>query len=119
MVRMKNPHIGFDTILNIWNSGHDIIEGGDICNDGFLIWMRHIHICKERSESKVLCICGGRGAVGSVNLRYNIFKGATESVHPLSVSSLTLGIQKSGHTQFPLCHAECLLQVLLVALTIH
>lgn len=53
---MIKTHVGFYTILNIWNSGHDIIQGWDICNDGFLIWMRHIHICKERRENKALYI---------------------------------------------------------------
>lgn len=33
--------------------------------------------------------------------------------------SNTLGVQESGDTQFPLRHGEGLLQVLLVALTIH
>lgn len=52
MVRKRRTHIGFDTILNIWYSGHDIIQGGDICYDGFLIWMGHIHICRERGGTK-------------------------------------------------------------------
>lgn len=41
---MRFTHIGFDTILNIWDSGHDIIQGGNVCDYGFLIWMDHVHI---------------------------------------------------------------------------
>lgn len=35
------------------------------------------------------------------------------------MSSLTLGVQQSGDAQFSLCHAEGLLQILLVALSVH
>lgn len=43
-------YIGFDTILNVWYPGHDIIQRGDVCDDGFLIWMGHIHICEEKEK---------------------------------------------------------------------
>lgn len=50
----RRTHIGFDAILSIWYPGHDIIQGGDVCDDGFLIWMGHIHICREgeREENR-------------------------------------------------------------------
>lgn len=44
---MMTTHVGFDTILNVWYSGHDIVQRGDICDDGFLIRMGHINICKK------------------------------------------------------------------------
>lgn len=37
----------------------------------------------------------------------------------LNMASLTLGVQQSGDAQFSLCHTEGLLQVLLVALSVH
>lgn len=37
----------------------------------------------------------------------------------MSISRLTLGVQQSGDAQFSLCHAEGLLQILLVALSVH
>lgn len=50
MMRKRRTHIGFDTILNVWYPGHGIVQRGDVCDDGFLIWVGHIHICKERGE---------------------------------------------------------------------
>lgn len=50
MMRRGDTYIGFDTILNIWYPGHDIIQRGDICDDGFLVGVGHIHICKEKKE---------------------------------------------------------------------
>lgn len=37
----------------------------------------------------------------------------------MSISCLTLGVQQSGDAQFSLRHAEGLLQILLVALSVH
>lgn len=54
MTKKKRTHIGFDAILNVWYPGHDIIQGGDICDDGLLIWMGNIHICKERERRMLL-----------------------------------------------------------------
>lgn len=49
-MRRKKTYIGFDTILNIWYSGHDIVQRGDICDDGFLVGMGHIHIYREKKR---------------------------------------------------------------------
>lgn len=53
MLRKGRTHVGFDTVLNIWYSGHDIIQGWDICDDGLLIWMGHIHICRNREWKNI------------------------------------------------------------------
>lgn len=61
------------------------------------------------------------------NLKKNIVK-LHNNTHKLNCSlskvivnmtSLTLGVQQSGDAQFPLCHVEGLLQILLVALSVH
>lgn len=51
---MRWTHIGFDTILNIWDSGHDIIQGGNIRDYGFLIRMDHVHIWGEKEGEYTL-----------------------------------------------------------------
>lgn len=49
-------YIGFDTVLNVWDSGHDVVQRGDVCDDGFLIWMRNIYIYKEKEDVNDKCI---------------------------------------------------------------
>ena len=51
-MRTRGTHVGFDTVLDVWYSGHDIVQGGDVRDDGLLIWMGHVHICRESTQLK-------------------------------------------------------------------
>lgn len=51
-MRTRGTHVGFDTILDVWYPGHDIVHGGDVCDDGLLIWMGHVHICRAGTQLK-------------------------------------------------------------------
>lgn len=142
MLRKRRTHVGFDTVLNIWYSGHDIIQGWDICDDGFLIWMGHIHICRNREWKNIPPLYGVYVIVSASAPQWLILKPCLNLttgnnvwmwmnisftavcvkwywMSHMSVSSLTFRIQQSGDTQLSLRHAEGLLQVLLVALSVH
>lgn len=51
-MRTRGTHVGFDAVLDVWYPGHDIVQGGDVCDDGLLIWMGHVHICRARTQLK-------------------------------------------------------------------
>ncbi len=50
---------------------------------------------------------------------HSVYSAQGECVWGSRASPLTLGVQQSGDAQLSLCHAEGLLQILLVALPVH
>lgn len=41
----EGTDVGSDTVLDVWYPRHGVIHRGDVCDDGFLVWMGNIHIC--------------------------------------------------------------------------
>lgn len=76
--------------------------------------MWHIHICTEMK--KALHIQKNRPGRSGSNRAQRPYK---DELFVQLMQTLTFGVQQPGDAQFSLCHAEGLLQILLVALPVH
>lgn len=94
-----DTHVGLHPILHVRHTGHGVVQGRDVRDDGLLVGLRDVHICG-----------GGRSEVPPASGR-----GQEEG----GTAARTLRIQEPGHAQIPLRHREGLVQVLQVGLTIH
>ena len=47
-LRNSTTHIVFERLLHTWHVGEDVVEGGDIGNDGLLIWVRYVNIWTKK-----------------------------------------------------------------------
>lgn len=45
VLSMSNmAYVGPHSLLDVWDSGHGVVQRGDVCDDGLLIRMGHINI---------------------------------------------------------------------------